>query len=73
MWKSFLRRLTALIQKVLLCLCLTVVYFLGMGLTVLAMAVFKRKILAGCARTDGTFWLDPSEQDGASDNGGFQS
>jgi len=73
MWKTFLRNLTGLIQKVLLSLCLPVVYFLGMGLTVLIMAVFKRKILAGCAKTDGTFWIDSAEQDSAVDNGRFQS
>jgi len=73
MWKTFLRNLTSLIQKVLLSICLPVVYFLGMGLTVLIMAVFKRKMLAGCAKTDGTFWIDSAEQDGTFDNGRFQS
>ncbi|MFA5430663.1 MAG: hypothetical protein WC329_05860 [Candidatus Omnitrophota bacterium] len=73
MWKTFLRNLTGLIQKVLLSLCLPVVYFLGMGLTVLIMAVFKRKILAGCAKTGGTFWIGAVEQDSAVDNGRFQS
>ena len=73
MWKTFLRNLTSLIQKVLLSICLPVVYFLGMGLTFLIMAVFKRKVLAGCAKTDGTFWIDSAEQDGTFDNGRFQS
>jgi len=62
-----------IIQRVLLFVCLAVVYFIGVGFTALVMAVFNRRVLSGCGRNDDTFWVKAKGYDKEIDDGKFQS
>lgn len=58
MIKKIIRNFVRIIQKVLIVLLLTLIYFLGFGITVIFMMVFKHKILTGSRKDDITFWVE---------------
>jgi cytochrome c biogenesis protein CcdA len=39
-------------------LLLTIVYFLGLGITVIFLMFFNRKILTGNSKNDNTLWVE---------------
>jgi hypothetical protein len=45
------------IQLAVIAVCLTLVYFLGFGITALVMLVFKRALLTGSRKRDASFWV----------------
>jgi cytochrome c biogenesis protein CcdA len=61
-FRALLRRLVGgivrVVQAVLLAVLLFLVYVVGVGLTVLAAALFDRRLLRGQRRDDESFWVD---------------
>jgi len=45
------------IQAILMFLLLTIIYFLGFGITFIVMAVFKPRVLRGARENDASFWV----------------
>jgi hypothetical protein len=57
MLKRLLQKFIRIIQRILITLSLTVVYFLGLGITWILAAVFNRKIISGPDKGKDTFWV----------------
>ncbi|MFH1397725.1 MAG: hypothetical protein ABIH27_04160 [Candidatus Omnitrophota bacterium] len=57
MLKRLLQKFIRIIQKILITVSLTVVYFLGMGITLIFIALFNRKIITKPSKDDHTFWV----------------
>ncbi len=57
MLKRLLQKFIRVIQKILITLSLTVVYFLGIGITLIFIAFFNRKIITSPSKDDYTFWV----------------
>lgn len=57
MLKRLLQKFVRIIQKILITLSLTVVYFLGLGITLIFIALFNRKIITSPSKDDNTFWV----------------
>ena len=45
------------IQKIVVAFSLPVVYFLGLGITLIFIALFNRKIITSPSKVDNTFWV----------------
>jgi cytochrome c biogenesis protein CcdA len=60
MLKKLLQKFIRIIQKILITVSLTVVYFIGLGVTLIFVALFNRKILTNCSKEDYTFWVTAS-------------
>ena len=58
MLKRLLQKFIRIIQKILITFSLTVVYFLGLGITLIFIALFNRKIIASPSKDDYTFWVE---------------
>jgi len=58
MLKRLLQKFIRIIQKILITFSLTVVYFLGLGITLIFIALFNRKIITSPSKDDYTFWVE---------------
>jgi len=58
MLKRLLQKFIRIVQKILITLSLTVVYFLGLGITLIFIALFNRKTITGFRKEDFTFWVE---------------
>jgi len=58
MFKKIIQNLIRIIQKLLIIFLLTIIYFLGFGITLIFMVIFNRKVLACHSGSDDTFWID---------------
>ncbi len=58
MLKRLLQKFIRIIQKVLITLSLTAVYFLGLGVTLIFVALIKRKIITSPSKDEPTFWVE---------------
>jgi len=58
MLKRLLQKFIRIIQKILITFSLTVVYFLGLGITLIFIALFNRKIITSPDKDDYTFWVE---------------
>jgi hypothetical protein len=61
--KKIIKIYIRFVQKILITLLLTVLYFIGFGLTWVYSVLFKRGMLYGRCRNDESFWLDIKEQE----------
>ena len=57
MLKRIISGLVKVIQKIIIFISLTLIYFIGLGITWLFVATFKRKVLRPYAEDDLTFWV----------------
>jgi len=57
MLKRLVQNLIKIIQKILIVILLTIVYFLGFGFTLIFLMFFNRKILTGPGKDSNTFWI----------------
>ena len=57
MLKRLIQKFIRIIQKILITFSLTVVYFLGLGITLIFIALFNRKIITSSSKDDDTFWV----------------
>lgn len=57
MIKKIIRIFIKIIQGVLLVVSLTIVYFLGFGITLIFMLIFNRRALKGSGKNDFSFWI----------------
>jgi hypothetical protein len=58
MFKKTIFNFIRIIQKILIVLALTVVYFLGLGITLVFLIVFKRNLLTNASRAHKSFWVN---------------
>ena len=58
MLKKITQKLVRAVQGVLLLISLTLVYFLGFGITLFFALLFNRKLLRGCNKDSDTFWVE---------------
>jgi hypothetical protein len=58
MFKKVIQNFIRIIQRILIFISLTVIYFLGFGITLFFMLIFKHKILTGYSKSDNTFWIE---------------
>ena len=56
--KKIIQNLIRIIQRILIFVSLTVIYFFGFGITLLFMMIFNRKVLTGYSKNDNTFWIE---------------
>jgi len=66
--QEILQPVIRIIQKILLAIFLTILYFFGFGLTLFFMVFFKRNILWGKPDSSGTFWNKTEDYDANLDN-----
>jgi len=57
MIKKIIQGFIRTVQKILIFVSLTLIYFLGFGITLIFMMVFNRKVLTGNSKDDNTFWV----------------
>lgn len=57
MLKRLLHNFIRIIQKILITISLTLVYFLGLGITLIFIAIFNRKIITSPSKDDYTSWV----------------
>jgi cytochrome c biogenesis protein CcdA len=60
MLKRLVQKLIRIVQKILITVSLTVVYFLGLGITLIFIVFFNRRILTGNNKDDSSFWVPAS-------------
>lgn len=58
MFKKIILWIIFLIQKMLLFISLTLIYFIGFGITLFFMKIFSRRDLAGYSKDNDTFWIE---------------
>ena len=58
MIKKIMQNLIRIIQRILITVSLTIIYFFGFGITLFFMMIFNRKVLRGYSEDDHTFWIE---------------
>ena len=46
------------VQRILIFVSLTLIYFFGFAITLFFMMIFNRKVLAGYSKDEHTFWIE---------------
>ncbi len=61
MLKKIAQRLIKAIQRILMFVSLTLIYFVGFGITLFFMRIFASTALRGYSDDDNTFWIEAKD------------